>query len=125
MPQPTTSQYSVMHNICTVYNDRFRTKKDFQPLKGCLLFHLCRYYGNGQTGKESEFYDVGRLDLFIRDAKLFQTASELRQPKADLWLGETSSLYDGGAPHLSDSYVAGFMLGSYTILSVCFSFLSV
>ena len=97
MPQPTTSQYSVMHNICTVYN--------------CLLFRLYRYYGNGQTGKESEFYDVGCLDSFIHTATLYQTASELQQPKADLWLGETSSLYDGGAPHLSDSYVTGFMLG--------------
>ena len=125
MPQPTTSQYSVMHNICTVYNDKFCTKKDFQPLKGCLLFCLCRYYGNGQTGKESEFYYVGLLDSFIHMVTLHQTASELQQPKADLWLGETSSLYDGGAPHLSDSYVTGFMLGSCTILSVCFSFLCV
>ena len=87
-------------------------QKRFPAIKRLFAFpSVYRYYGNGQTGKESEFYDVGCLDSFIHTATLYQTASELQQPKADLWLGETSSLYDGGAPHLSDSYVTGFMLG--------------
>ena len=29
--------------------------------------------------------------------------------KGDLWLGETSSTYDGGTKLYSQSYVAGFM----------------
>ena len=68
-----------------------------------------RYYGNGHTGTLPEFYDVDKLDSFITEAVFYQTATELLQPQASTWLGETSSLYDGGAPHLSDSYVAGFM----------------
>ena len=110
MPQPTTSQYMQCY---AQYISALFITIDFEILsavKGpCLLLRLCRYYGNGQTGKESEFYDVGLLDSFIHTATLFQTASDILQPNADLWLGETSSLYDSGAPHLSDSYVAGFM----------------
>jgi heparanase 1 len=68
-----------------------------------------QYYGNGHTGTLPEFYDIDKLDSFIHEAVFFQSATELLQPQASVWLGETSSLYDGGTPHLSDSYVAGFM----------------
>ena len=67
------------------------------------------YYANGGTGTLPQFYDVNLLDTFIRYAIDFRGISELLAPDADLWIGETSSMYGGGAPHLSDTYVAGFM----------------
>ena len=68
-----------------------------------------RYYGNGKTGTLPQFYDVDLLDDYIHTAIYYQSATALLHPEADVWLGETSSLYDGGTPHLSDSFVAGFM----------------
>ncbi|CAI8054362.1 Heparanase [Geodia barretti] len=68
-----------------------------------------QYYGNGNTAKLAQCYDVNLLDSYIHDAIDFQGTTEALQPQANVWLGETSSFYDGGAPHLSDTYVAGFM----------------
>jgi hypothetical protein len=68
-----------------------------------------RYYGNGNTAKLAQCYDVNLLDSYIHDAVDFQGTAEALQPQANVWLGETSSFYDGGAPRLSDTYVAGFM----------------
>ena len=70
---------------------------------------LARYYANGRNGTLPQFYDVDLLDEFITTAVCFQATAALLQPQADVWLGETSSMFGGGAPHLSDSYVAGFM----------------
>ena len=70
---------------------------------------FCRYYGNGNTAKLPDCYNVDTLDSYIHHAVFFQATTEALQPQADVWLGETSSFYDGGAPHLSDTYVAGFL----------------
>ena len=70
---------------------------------------ILRYYTNGRTAKLQDFTSIEMLDHFIEEAK---TASEMvnkYQQGTELWLGETSSCYGGGAPDLSDTYVAGFM----------------
>ena len=65
------------------------------------------YYANGETATLPQFYNVNLLDSFIRVAINFRGISELLAPDADLWVGETSSMYN--ASPLSHTYVAGFM----------------
>jgi len=63
-----------------------------------------------QTAKEEDFISVTKLDGFHNESmEASQTVQNL-QPEAELWLGETSSAYDGGTKGLSDSFIAGFML---------------
>ena len=62
-----------------------------------------------ETAIKEDFVDVSLLDKFL-DYSLY--ASVLVQnfhPDSELWLGETSSSYDGGARDLSNAYIAGFM----------------
>ena len=67
------------------------------------------YYGSGKDAKLPQCYDVNLLDSYIHDAINFQGSTEALQLQASVWLGETSSFFDGGAPNVSDTYVAGFM----------------
>lgn len=70
---------------------------------------LLRYYANGRTAKLQDFTRIELLDHFIEEAKTASEMANKYQQGAELWLGETSSFYGGGAPDLSDTYVAGFM----------------
>ena len=49
------------------------------------------------------------LDEFVSIARLTRSYVNEYQRGTELWLGETSSTYDGGTPVLSGAYVAGFM----------------
>ena len=80
-------------------------------LVACLspgLFH-CRYYEAGGTAVLPDLFSVSYLDHLIGDARHAAGLVNQYQPAAELWLGETSSFYDGGAPVLSSAYGAGFM----------------
>lgn len=79
------------------------------PLFSGLISILLRYYGNGSTAKLQDFTSIELLDHFIKEAKTASEMANKYQQGAELWLGETSSFYGGGAPDLSDTYVAGFM----------------
>ena len=70
---------------------------------------LLGYYANGQTVKASDFTNVTVLDKFINETKNARAVQLLYQPGAELWLGETSSCYHGGASGLSNAYIAGFL----------------
>ena len=67
------------------------------------------YYGNGQTAILPDCFNVGVLDSFLHTCQDAENFIQKYLPDAELWLGETSSFYGGGASVLSSAYVAGFM----------------
>ncbi|XP_064601400.1 heparanase-like [Liolophura sinensis] len=73
-----------------------------------MTFH--HYYMNGHTAQPQDFVDPAKLDSFIYDMvsaqKILRNASYGTQ---SLWVGETSTAYNGGAPGISNTFVAGFM----------------
>lgn len=71
------------------------------------------YYTDGRTAKLPEFTSIELLDRFIEETKSASEKVNKYQRGAELWLGETSSCYGGGAPDLSNTYVAGFMYGKH------------
>ena len=56
-----------------------------------------------------DFYSPYVLDYFLYDLNAANAILSKVDPGCSRWLGETSSAYGGGAPGLSDRYVAGFM----------------
>jgi len=68
------------------------------------------YYINGKTAELEDMMSTDVLDSLVEQlTKLQHTVAAAGRKHNPLWLGETSSCYGGGAPGLSDSYVAGFM----------------
>ncbi|XP_058879628.1 heparanase-like isoform X2 [Acipenser ruthenus] len=75
-------------------------------IDACTWHH---YYVNGRDTSLSDFLSPEVLDsLATKTQEIFQVVNET-VPGKKVWLGETSSAYGGGAPGLSDTYVAGFM----------------
>ncbi|XP_041042096.1 heparanase isoform X2 [Carcharodon carcharias] len=67
------------------------------------------YYVNGRNASLKDFLSPQVLDsLVLKINQIFEVASKI-VPDKKVWLGETSSAFGGGAPDLSDKYVAGFM----------------
>lgn len=66
-------------------------------------FH--HYYVDGRETSVEQFMDPEILDSLSPE---IMTAYAIAK-HGKVWLGETSSAYGGGAPGLSDRYVAGFM----------------
>ena len=67
-----------------------------------------QYYINGRTAVLENFTDPNVLDLLKTEIQRVLRVVR-RSPVEKVWLGETGSAWGGGARHLSDSYVAGFM----------------
>jgi len=71
---------------------------------------VTRYYLNGRTARLEDMMSVDVLNCLSEQlSKLQDTVAAAGRKDSPLWLGETSSCWGGGAPHLSDRYVAGFM----------------
>ncbi|NXC83329.1 HPSE Heparanase, partial [Cercotrichas coryphoeus] len=67
------------------------------------------YYVNGRSATRGDFLSPEVLDTFA--TAVYEVLEIVGQtvPDKKVWLGETSSAYGGGAPRLSNTYVAGFM----------------
>ncbi|XP_053922222.1 heparanase isoform X2 [Cuculus canorus] len=67
------------------------------------------YYVNGRSATREDFLSPQVLDTFATAVhEVLEIVGET-VPGKKVWLGETSSAYGGGAPRLSNTYVAGFM----------------
>ncbi|XP_048365964.1 heparanase [Sphaerodactylus townsendi] len=67
------------------------------------------YYVNGRSATREDFLSPDVMDTFIADVQDVQQIVDATIPGKKVWLGETSSAYGGGAPRLSNTYIAGFM----------------
>ncbi|NWJ10891.1 HPSE Heparanase, partial [Crypturellus undulatus] len=67
------------------------------------------YYVNGRHATREDFLSPEVLDTFATDIRDVLEIVDGTVPDKKVWLGETSSAYGGGAPKLSNTYVAGFM----------------
>uniref|UniRef100_A0ABM5GKC1 Heparanase n=1 Tax=Pogona vitticeps TaxID=103695 RepID=A0ABM5GKC1_9SAUR len=67
------------------------------------------YYVNGRTATRDDFLSPDVLDTLITAIQEELQFVDDITPGKEVWLGETSSAYGGGAPHLSNTYLAGFM----------------
>ena len=70
---------------------------------------LYRYYVDGRTCSEEDFYSPDVLDYFLHELNAVNSILSKIDPGCSRWLGETGRAFGGGAPGLSDRYVAGFM----------------
>ncbi|NXT18423.1 HPSE Heparanase, partial [Syrrhaptes paradoxus] len=67
------------------------------------------YYVNGRSATREDFLSPEVLDTFATAVRDVLEIVGGTVPGKKVWLGETSSAYGGGAPRLSNTYVAGFM----------------
>ena len=67
-----------------------------------------QYYLNGHTCTLKDFLNITILDTLKKDVIQLHKFLFKNQITLPMWLGETSSAYGGGAPGLSDRYVACF-----------------
>ncbi|XP_053407885.1 heparanase-like isoform X2 [Mercenaria mercenaria] len=70
-------------------------------------FH--QYYEDGAVAKLEDFYNPDILNILYDEIQTGVNLTRAAGSRAKVWLGETSSAWRGGAPGLSDRYVAGFM----------------
>uniref|UniRef100_A0A914V5K7 Heparanase n=1 Tax=Plectus sambesii TaxID=2011161 RepID=A0A914V5K7_9BILA len=70
-----------------------------------------QYYVNGRTASLDQFLNSTILDALAVEMRTAQqrTRHYTHQKHFPIWMGETASAFGGGAPGLSDTYVAGFM----------------
>ncbi|XP_037074140.1 heparanase-like [Pollicipes pollicipes] len=79
----------------------------FLPTAGAALnavtFH--QYYFDGRTATVADFTDLRHLAVLQRQIAAVRRVAA----GAAIWLSETGSAWGGGAPGLSDAYLAGFL----------------
>ncbi|CAD5122140.1 DgyrCDS10588 [Dimorphilus gyrociliatus] len=80
-----------------------------QPKNIRVLSYLKSYYLNGREAKMEDFLNetvMNKLEEEINNVKVLLRDLNIHKP---IWITETSSAYGGGAPGLSDSFIAGFL----------------
>lgn len=68
-----------------------------------------QYYLNGREATVLDFINVSTFNYLPAQIALFYTAIKSSGKTIPMWLSETSTAFGGGAPELSDRFVAGFL----------------
>ncbi|XP_076301398.1 heparanase [Lasioglossum baleicum] len=68
-----------------------------------------QYYLNGREATVADFINVSTFNYLPEEIRSMQQAIALTGKDILMWLSETSTAYGGGAPELSDRFVAGFL----------------
>lgn len=72
-----------------------------------VTFH--QYYCNGRSATLKDFLNIDLMDSLGEEiSTVKEIVNKVGQNKS-IWLGESGSAWGGGAPGLSDSYIAGFL----------------
>ncbi|CAH0561499.1 unnamed protein product [Brassicogethes aeneus] len=95
------------HQESMKYLNEFLGNKD-SDVVDAITWH--QYYLDGHNANPNEFLDTEILDLLSEE---IDTIKKIREDSGvehkQIWLGETSSAYGGGASGMSDKYIALFM----------------
>ncbi|XP_067012004.2 heparanase [Anabrus simplex] len=84
----------------------FLSSIDDQTLNA-ITWH--QYYLNGRTATVADFISPQTLNVLEQQIKAVEEVVADFFPEVPIWLSETSSAYGGGAPDLSDRFLAGFL----------------
>ncbi|XP_043517824.1 heparanase-like [Frieseomelitta varia] len=68
-----------------------------------------QYYLNGREAQLTDFINISTFNYLPKQIKSMQEAIKSSGELIPMWLSETSTAYGGGAPELSDRFVAGFL----------------
>ncbi|XP_033322197.2 heparanase [Megalopta genalis] len=68
-----------------------------------------QYYLNGREAKIADFLNIATFNYLSEQIKSMQQAIASSGNNILMWLSETSTAFGGGAPELSDRFVAGFL----------------
>ncbi|XP_076759438.1 heparanase [Xylocopa sonorina] len=68
-----------------------------------------QYYLNGREAQVTDFINISTFNYLPMQIKSMEEAIESSGRAIPMWLSETSTAFGGGAPKLSDRFVAGFL----------------
>lgn len=69
-----------------------------------------QYYLNGRSACQKDFLNPSTFELLEDQiSRTTEIVNASHVPKLPIWLGETSSAYGGGAPHLSNTFIGSFL----------------
>ncbi|KAI4503009.1 hypothetical protein M0802_002053 [Mischocyttarus mexicanus] len=68
-----------------------------------------QYYLNGRDAEVKDFINPSTFQYLPTQIEIMLNAIKESRKSISMWLSETSSAFGGGAPDLSDRYVAGFL----------------
>lgn len=104
---PDTTRPRPEHRTSAKYLKQFLQASEKDVLDA-VTFH--QYYLNGRTASLADFLNLSTFQLLeyqLTIANKLVSASSLRG--TPIWLTETASAYGGGAPGLSNTFVASFL----------------
>ncbi|EFN87075.1 Heparanase [Harpegnathos saltator] len=68
-----------------------------------------QYYLNGREAKIQDFINPNTFNYLPMQIKVMKDFIAASRRNVSIWLSETSTAYGGGAPELSDRFIAGFL----------------